>query len=244
MTAQDHTKTYLFFGDSLIDRKSIVTPNPCYDLPAKGETVTVLDHQTGGFFKLLKEMLQITYPSNKIEFQNHAKGGSTSTDIALKTSSYFEDNNGHATNRKDELMTKTSHEIFICVGTNDASHSFFNLGDRISEEKFKENYDLILKSIYAPHHKIYCILPPPTRVKETSMQINEKIMRYNSAIVDLESVYDGVQIIDLYTPFEDIDTAFESNNPELSLRIEDGVHFSDLGNQLAANIIWDSITSE
>jgi len=42
MTYSNTHQTYQFFGDSLIDRQSIVTLTPYYSLPAIGDLVTVL----------------------------------------------------------------------------------------------------------------------------------------------------------------------------------------------------------
>lgn len=237
MNTQSNSKHFIFLGDSLINRKSIVTIDPCYDLPAIGETVTVLRHQTAGFYKILMEMLQLTYPSNHIDFNNFARGGATVHDIQMQLDAY--------------LKTKTHTEvanpdktIFICIGTNDASHEIFKLGKSIAVDDFQKQYQVILEKLSDITEKIYCILPPPVSVLEHSDQINAKITAYNQSILELGSIFNHITFIDLFSHFEQIDEAFLAQSKQLQLRIEDGVHLSDLGNQLAANIIWDSLIPE
>jgi|GEM_PF-4427591 len=241
MIDQKHTKTFLFFGDSLIDRRSIVTIDPCYDLPAIGEAVRVLDHQKRGFFKLLLEMLQLAHPLNKIQFQSFARGGATSRHMVTQLEAY-----GEMTFKNSQVDTMKADAIFICIGTNDASYPFFGLlsnkDNNISTEEFKSNYEFVLTALSAQCQRIYCILPPPVRVDKKQNCINKQIAEYNNAVMDLKTLYDNVHLIDLYTRFDQTDVAFAGQNTQLKLRIDDGVHFSDLGNQLAANIIWNCLT--
>lgn len=236
MANNHNQRSYIFFGDSLINRTSIVTADPCYDLPDVGTTVEVLAHKTGGFYGLLQTLLQLTYPENRIHFQNFARGGASSFQLQSQL-------DGCIDSQTIEQQPQENAAL-ICIGTNDASHDIFGLGKAVTLEQFKYNYGASIKK--AVHHfgTVHCILPPEVQVLEQKETINQRIRDFNETIIDIASTFENVQVIDLFSHFEQTDQAFANTHSTLSLRISDGVHLSELGNQLAANIIWDALLED
>ena len=227
------TLTFHFFGDSLVDRPAIVVDDPHYDLPAIGQSVVVKEHQTAGFYRLTHQRLQAKHPEIRFSFQNYAVGGSNVRDVETQISS-----------------CEQSHDFwdvsFVCVGINDILRKVQGRFDESVElEEYSQRYQNIVEKLKDKSKFIFCIGESPVSLGEDSSVINTELKTYTDWIKNFcqEEQNKNVHYIDFYNEFERVSEIFAAYQSEKSLWV-DGIHYSQLGNTLAAELIIQTLGSE
>jgi len=223
--------TFDFFGDSLIDRPAIVTTDPHFDLPKIGEDVKVTAHQTAGFYRMVLHRLQCAFPENTFDFNNLAKGGSTIRDVCAQIRS---------------APAGFNDVSFICVGINDIWRRFQGRdSESVHLDEFAQLYDESVKLLLKRSRLVFCIGEPLVSIGENSTKFNAELMKYNEAIKEVATRHakSDVYFIDLFGPFERVNSIMKAYNPGESLWI-DGIHLSQLGNTLASDTILRFLDTE
>ncbi|MEJ2743880.1 MAG: GDSL-type esterase/lipase family protein [Gammaproteobacteria bacterium] len=227
------TLRFNFFGDSLVDRPSIVVDDPHYDLPEVGETTVIRKHETAGFFKLVRDRLRIKHPESRFIFQSHAAGGSNIRDIDKQISAC-------------ENINPFWDISFVCVGINDAMRKAQGrLDEAVDFYEYAQRYHGIINRLKSRSKMVFCIGESPVNVGGKTSDINQDLKEYVDLVKRLCLKYenDNVHFIDFFDRFSRVGEMLLAYNSEDSLWV-DGVHYSSLGNTLAADIIIDYLGSE
>ncbi len=215
-----------FFGDSLIDRPAIVVDNPHFDLPKINSEVTVINHETAGFYKLIQQHLKVMHPEQRFVFKNYAVGGSNIRDVQNQiTQSINNDNYWDVS--------------FVCVGINDIWRKYQGRqNDAVTLNEYSRLYQDTLNNIKKKSRLIFCIGEPLISVGNDSNNINSEIKEYNVFLKNIcsQDTSGNVHYIDLFDEFKRVSQIIAAYNPDESLWI-DGVHLTPIGNTLATNII-------
>jgi lysophospholipase L1-like esterase len=218
--------TFCFFGDSLVDRPAIVVDNPHYDLPAVGQSVVVRGHETAGFYKLVLQRLLVTFPERSFQFLNFAVGGSTVRDVQTKIA--------------DSTQQPPYPDVsFICVGINDVMRKFQGrLSEAVNFDEFSARYSQVIEEAQRRSRLVFCLGEPLVNVNDDAPAINAALKTYNDEIESLVNRRRSSNIfyIDLFNHFERVHANLSAYSGCESLW-SDGVHLSDIGNTLAADII-------
>jgi len=215
-----------FFGDSLIDRPAIVTPDPHYDLPDVGASVQVLAHETAGFFKLLRQRLQIMLPDRLVNCRTFARGGSTVRELE----------------RQIRVASEGADDwdlSILCVGINDIWRKFQGRRlEAVPYDEFVACYSAALNILQARSKMTICIGAPLAPAGEFRPAILRDLELYNGAVRDLTNSCSegGIFFLDLFGRFMSSALLLQELDPPESLWV-DGVHLSPLGNVMAADLI-------
>lgn len=225
--------TFSFFGDSLVDRPAIVVDNPHYDLPALGQSVPVRGHETAGFYKLVLQRLRVAFPEHSFQFLNFAVGGSTIRDV------------------QTQLVYSAPHipcpdVSFICVGINDVMRTFQGRpSESVDLAEFSDRYAQVIDEAQRRSRLVFCLGEPLVNVSNDAAAINSTLKMYNEAIESEVGRRKSSKIyfIDLFSQFERVQVNLSAHSGSESLW-SDGVHLSEIGNVLAADIIMRNLERE
>ena len=222
--------TFSFFGDSLIDRPAIVVDNPHYNLPALGQSVPVRGHETAGFFKLVLQRLQVAFPERSFQFLNFAVGGSTIRDVQTQLAD-------------SEQRIPYPDVSFICVGINDVMRRFQGRpSEAVDLPEFSDRYAQVIDEAQRRSRLVLCLGEPLVNVSNDAPAINSVLKTYNDAIESevTRRKSGNIYFIDLFSQFERVNVNLSAHSGYESLW-SDGVHLSDIGNVLAADIIMRNL---
>jgi lysophospholipase L1-like esterase len=218
--------TFSFFGDSLVDRPAIVVDNPHYNLPLPGQSVPVRGHETAGFYKMVLQRLQVAFPERSFQFLNFAVGGSTIRDVQTQLANSVQ-------------RLPYPDVSFICVGINDVMRTFQGRpSEAVNLVEFSERYTQVIDEAQKRCRLVFCIGEPLVNTEQDAPAINAALKTYNEAIESEVTRRKGrnIYFIDLFSEFERVHTNLSAHSGYESLW-SDGVHLSDIGNVLAADII-------
>jgi lysophospholipase L1-like esterase len=225
-----HELPICFFGDSLVDRPSIIVDNPHFDLPAIGQVVPVRGHEKGGFYKVVSQNLTVAYPEQAFSFSNFAVGGSTVRDVERQVE------------RACSLVPQTVLSV-VCVGINDVIRAFQGrYAEGVNLDEFAERYTRIVARLCAHSSFVLCICEPFGDVGEGSGALRAELIRYNAVVSSIVSRLGQGKLacVDLFARFEQVNAALVARGAQIPLWV-DGVHLSEVGNILAADAIMSAL---
>lgn len=218
--------TFCFFGDSLVDRPSILVEDPHYNLPATGQLVPVLGHETAGFYKLVLQRLRVAFPERSFQFINFAVGGATVRDVQMQVA--------------ESAQSAPSPDVsFICVGINDVMRKFQGrFSEAVDFEEFSRRYEQVIKDAQKRSRLVFCIGEPLVNLENDTSAINAALKTYNNSIESIISSLksENIFFVDLFSAFERVHANLSAHSGSESLWI-DGVHLTEIGNMLAADVI-------
>jgi acetyltransferase-like isoleucine patch superfamily enzyme/lysophospholipase L1-like esterase len=195
------------------------------DLPEVGATLTVEDWHGRGYVQRAHLGLQAAWPHLTFDFDNRAKAGATSRDIARIA---------------EETVTGEGNRydlVFLCCGINDVWRTFQDRPDEaVGPDEYAGHYAAILRLLTAASRTVVCMTETPfgpLDAPNTVVAMNTHLSGYN-VIAARAAHAAGAALIDLWTPFTAAARHLPTPLPgdQLPGLWSDGAHLSELGDTL------------
>lgn len=198
--------------------------------PAKivffGDSITEAAVKTNGFINLIDKRLIAENKNNKYNLIGAGISGNKIYDLYFRM-------------EKDVLATKPDI-VVIWIGVNDVWHKSMK-GTGSDLNKFEVMYETMIEKFQSAGIKVYCCTPAC---------IGEKTDHSNSQDGDLNEFSKSIRkiaanksagLIDFRSQFLSSNLKINLDNKYQGILTTDGVHLNDKGNQLVADILWQTL---
>ncbi|ACV05345.1 hypothetical protein I6I18_12510 [Kytococcus sedentarius] len=220
-----------FVGTSIMEHYEAYAPRMFqqWNLPAVGESVTVESRRNRGYPERLVTGLAAAYPDVRWSTVNASVGGATSRDLVAVAR---------------DLAGRDPHldVTFVGCGVNDVWRGFQGrLQDAVGLEEYRENLEEILESLESVSHRCVVIGETPFGPSlDPSGEMNAQLVEYGEAARAIAARH-SAPYIDLAGPFRRALAASGGRLAEADDLWGDGVHLSDLGDELVLQVLrdWD-----
>lgn len=215
-----------FYGTSIMEHLVAYSSRMSdpMNLPAVGNTVEVEIGKKEGYVSRLSRILTLKLPYHNIVVNNFAVGGATSRDLVNLIT-------------EKEPPTSGYDILFLGCGINDVWRKYQGRHhEAVDIREYEENFRKILHTALCQAHEIYIINETPVSGIDHADQINGELQCYNQITKKLAPEF-GVQYIDVYSAFKDFSAIKKAISPGEHSLWTDGVHLSDLGDELICQLI-------
>ncbi|MCX4094562.1 GDSL-type esterase/lipase family protein [Nocardia sp. alder85J] len=207
------------------------------NLPAIGSTVTVEQWRGRGYVQRLHVALTARHPHVDFVFDNYGEGGATSRDVL-----------GHVT-----AATSTSPRYDVAVlgcGINDVWRGFQGrASEAVDHDEYTRNYQDMLDLLTGHSRRVICIGEPPFGWEPgiDTAAANTVLTRYNTTAAEL-AARAGAEFIDVWSAFTRTAQLLSTWSPTAPAEPagaspwSDGVHLSDIGDELMRELVGASVT--
>ena len=186
-----------------------------------GDSITQAGVQRKGYISVMKEMLRQQGIEN-YELAGAGIGGNKVYDLYLRM--------------EEDVLNRSPDIVVIYAGVNDVWHKKL-LGEATDAENFEKIYRAIITKFSTNEIKV--IVCTPAIIGEKNDFTNELDVDLNncSNIIRNIAADIGLPIVDLHKAFHEYELVNNIDNVEKGILTTDGVHLSDKGNELAAELM-------
>jgi lysophospholipase L1-like esterase len=201
-----------------------------HHLPLPGEKVIVDGWQSRGYVQLLTTQLRLTHPGLRFAVDNRAAAGATSRDL-LGIVRHFQ-------------QTSSAEIAVLCCGINDVWRGYQGRGpEAVSLKEFGLNYIRMIATLRRAAKHVVCLSETPFGWDDDCdvAAMNAELARYNELARRAAHAQDA-EYADLWHPMLDAARQLGGGRPPSPADPtlwSDGVHLSDLGDTLVANLLHD-----
>lgn len=188
-----------------------------------GDSITEMGAQTGGYIRLLENVLGKENLADQYELVGAGISGNKVTDLYLRL--------------EEDVLKKNPDIVVMYVGINDVWHKRL-AGTGTDYMKYGQFYEAIVKKLQAAGIKV--IVCTPTVIGERKDFSNEQDGELNmySNWLRYYAKTNQLPCVDLRTAFTNYLIANNPNNQEKGILTSDRVHLNATGNQFVADEIW------
>ncbi|MDQ6812821.1 MAG: GDSL-type esterase/lipase family protein [Bacteroidota bacterium] len=188
-----------------------------------GDSITDQGMRSGGYIKLLQQILQHQGIEEDYELVGAGVPGDKIYDLYLRV--------------QEDVLSKGADIVVIFIGTNDIWHKFLKLtGTKLGS--FEAFYVAIIEKLLAASIKVVVCTPAVIGESPTfSNDEDEEIAMYCHVIRSLAIKYE-LPVVDLRRAFVNYNLTYNTAFKEQGILTADKVHLNDHGNQLVAEEMW------
>lgn len=222
-----------FYGTSIMEHLVAYSSRMSdqMNLPAVGDTVEVEMWKKDGYVSRLSRILTLKLPYHKVVVDNFGVGGATSRDIVKLIT-------------EKESPTSRYDILFLGCGINDVWRKYQERHDEaVGISEYEENFRKILDSALGQAHEVYIINETPVSGIDSTDQINGELEHYNEITKKIAQEFE-VQYVDVYSAFKDFSSTKGAVSPEEQSLWSDGVHLSNLGDELMCQTVFDFLSEK
>jgi len=200
------------------------------DKPVKilffGDSITEMGVKQKGYIDLLKSKLIETKQIEKYQLTGSGIGGNKVYDLFFRM--------------EHDVINKEPDVVVIWIGVNDVWHkSMFGTGTDIN--KFELMYSAIIQKLQKKGIKVYCCTPACIGEKIDHSNAQDGDLNEFSKLIRKIALETNVGLIDFRKAFLDYNLKYNLDNKYQGVLTFDGVHLNDKGNQLVADMMWDTV---
>jgi isoamyl acetate esterase len=191
-----------------------------------GDSITEAGVNPGGYIALLKDLLQENGKTKDYELIGSGIGGNKVYDLFFRL--------------EKDVLSRKPDIVVIWIGVNDVWHKS-SFGTGTDADKFELMYKDIISRLQNQGIKVFCGTPACIGEKtDHSNQQDGDLNSYSSIIRNI-AASKGVGLMDFRSKFLEYNMVHNKNNRPSGILTTDGVHLNDKGNNLVAQLIFETI---
>jgi lysophospholipase L1-like esterase len=203
---------------------------PTQEKPIKilffGDSITEMGVKDKGYIDLFNGKLKNTRQTEKYQLIGSGIGGNKVYDLFFRMES--------------DVLNKQPDIVVIWIGVNDVWHkSMFGTGTDM--DKFERMYADILQRLQQKGIKVFCCTPACIGEKTDHSNAQDGDLNEFSKIIRKTASANGAGLIDFRKAFIDYNLIHNTDNKKQGILTYDGVHLNDTGNQVVADMMWDTM---
>ena len=191
-----------------------------------GDSITQAGANTGGYIRLMEDMLKAKGASDKYELIGAGIGGNKIYDLYLRM--------------EDDVLAKNPDVVVIWVGVNDVWHKATS-GTGTDPDKFERFYNAVVKKLQDKGIKV--LLTTPSTIGEKTDNTNQQDGDLNkySNIIRRIAAEKSCGLIDLRRDFLAYNLKNNPQNDEKGILTTDRVHLNPAGNKFVAERMMEAL---
>ncbi len=191
-----------------------------------GDSITEMGVKEKGYISLMNEKLNKKGLEQKYQLIGSGIGGNKVYDLFFRM--------------ELDVLAQQPDIVVIWIGINDIWHkSMFGTGTDL--HKFETMYADIIQRLQKKGIKVYCCTPGCIGEKTDFSNSQDGDLNEFSKVIRKTVVLNKADIIDFRKTFQEHNLRNNKDNLTQGILTYDGVHLNDAGNQLVADIMWDTL---
>lgn len=191
-----------------------------------GDSITELGVKDNGYITVLSQYLKTKNMNQNFELIGSGIGGNKVYDLFFRL--------------EKDVLTHHPDIVVLWIGVNDVWHkSTFGTGTDI--DKFESMYEGIIERLSSKGIKVFCCTPACIGEKTDHSNSQDGDLNEYSKIIRKVAENQKVGLIDFRKVFLAYNLTHNHQNKSKGILTYDGVHLNDIGNELVANLIFQTV---
>jgi len=191
-----------------------------------GDSITELGVKDKGYISVLSEYLKTKNLNQNFELIGSGIGGNKVYDLFFRL--------------EKDILAHYPDIVVLWIGVNDVWHkSSFGTGTDI--DKFESMYVGIIERLHSKGIKVYCCTPACIGEKTDHSNSQDGDLNEYSKIIRKVAENQKAGLIDFRKAFLTYNHRHNHQNQSKGILTYDGVHLNDKGNELVANLMFQSV---
>lgn len=190
-----------------------------------GDSITQMGTNEGGYIRLMQKMLEEKGKASDYELLGAGVGYNKVYDLFLRL--------------EKDVVAQKPQTVLVWIGVNDVGHKLNGTGT--DADKFEAFYNAIINRLKEINAKVILVTPAVIGERtDCTNQLDGDLNRYAQIVRKLAAQH-GCGLIDMRKRFMEYNQLHNTDNQEKGILTTDGIHLSEQGNKLVADIIFKSL---